>query len=364
LGGQRGRLIPKADRVQAIELIQEACTHGARKHKACDILDISVRTLERWEKGAGLEDQRRHAKRTPGNKLSAKEEQQILAVVNNEKYKDSPVSQIVPALADEGCYIASESTFYRVLRRNKQSTHRGNSKPKSHTRPRAAIASGPGQVWSWDITYLPTQIRGLFFYLYMIIDIYSRKIVGWSIHDEQLSTHAANLIHQACLDENVEQNQLRLHSDNGSPMKGATMLAMLENLGVAPSFSRPSVSNDNPYSESLFRTTKYHATFPSERRFETIIDARKWCEQFVRWYNNEHKHSGIKFVTPQQRHTGEDGLIRYKRHCVYEEAKVRFPERWSGNTRNWTLPGYVTLNPDKKQGLTTEKIDDILPLAV
>jgi transposase InsO family protein len=150
------------------------------------------------------------------------------------------------------------------------------------------------------------------------------------------------------LDEGVVQNQLILHSDNGAPMKGATMLVTLERLGVIPSFSRPSVSDDNPYSEALFRTVKYHPTFPMLNKFATILEARQWAEKFVKWYNNEHLHSALKFVTPQQRHSGHDGQIRANRHLVYEIAKARHPERWSGKMRDWSLPESVTLNPNKK----------------
>jgi len=196
--------------------------------------------------------------------------------------------------------------------------------------------------------YLPTLVHGLYFYLYIVVDIYSRKIVGWSIHENQSSELGSALIKQACLDENVSRDQLVLHSDNGKPMKGVTLLSMLETLGVIPSFSRPSVSDDNPYSESLFRTVKYHPTFPIESRFENITDARVWMEKFVTWYNTEHLHSGLKFVTPHQRHTGEDKVLLQKRHQVYQLAKQLRPERWAGNTRNWSLPETVTLNPDRK----------------
>jgi putative transposase len=165
-----------------------------------------------------------------------------------------PPCKIVPQLADTGQYIASESTFYRILREEKQLTHRQLSRPAKHSKPEAYIATSANQVWTWDITYLPSQTRGLYFYLYLIVDIFSRKIVGWSVHDVELSDLAASLIKQACLDENIPQGQVVLHSDNGGPMKGMTMRAMLESLGVLPSFSRPSVSDDNPYSEALFRT--------------------------------------------------------------------------------------------------------------
>jgi transposase InsO family protein len=254
----------------------------------------------------------------------------------------------VPLLADVGCYLASESTFYRVLRDAGQLTHRLKSKPAKYKRPEAYEAHQSNQVWSWDISYLPTQVRGLFFYLYFIMDIYSRKIVGWSIHEREDSEYASLLIKQACWDENVKVDQLVLHADNGSPMKGATMLATLQVLGVIPSFSRPSVSDDNPYSEALFKTAKYHQSFPWLDKFVTIFDARLWGEQFVSWYNNEHLHSALKFVTPHQRHSGEDNAIRIKRHAVYEMAKQQHPERWSGKTRNWWINKIATLNPNKK----------------
>jgi transposase InsO family protein len=251
-------------------------------------------------------------------------------------------------LADEGIYIASESTFYRILRSENQLTHRQLSRPAKHHKPKAYEASKANQVWTWDITYLPTQVRGLYLYLYMIVDIYSRKIVGFSVHDKESSEYSSGLITQACLDENVTRDQLVLHADNGGPMKAATMLATLEKLGVVPSFSRPSVSDDNPYSEALFKTLKYHPTFPIFTKFATISDARIWCIKFVEWYNNQHLHSALKFVTPQQRHSGMDKIIRAKRHAVYQIAKKQHPERWSGKTRNWEVLETVSLNPNKK----------------
>jgi len=350
LGGRRGRLIPSKTRAQAITLIKEACANGARKSKACEYLNLSLRTLERWSKANGLEDKRHCAQRAaPAHKITVQQREEILRIANSKPFCDIPPSKIVPRLADEGRYVASESTFYRILRDKNQLTHRQLSKPVKHHKPKSCTACAPNQVWSWDITYLPSQVRGVHFYLHMIVDIYSRKIVGWSIHYNESSEHAAGLIKQACLDEKVEREQLTLHSDNGSPMKGMTMLSMLQTLGVIPSFSRPSVSDDNPFSESLFRTLKYHPTFPAGSCFETISDARLWVERFTYWYNHEHLHSALKFVTPQQRHTGKDNVIRQKRHLVYQMAKQQHPQRWTGNTRNWDLPETVTLNPDKKR---------------
>lgn len=329
-------------------MILEACSSGARKRKACEILGLSVRTIERWEKENGFHDQRKVVKRIPRNKLTQEQYDMVILTANSVIYRDLPPSKIVPLLADEGKYIASESTFYRVLRAANQLTHRLASRPAKHHRPAAYEANGPNQVWTWDISYLPTRVAGLYFYLYIIVDVYSRKIVAFSVHDQELSSHAANLITQACLDERVLRHQLVLHSDNGVPMKGATMLATLEKLGVIPSFSRPSVSDDNPYSEALFRTVKYHPTFPMLDKFETILDSRQWSEKFVAWYNHEHLHSALKFVTPQQRHIGADKEIRASRHQVYQLARSRHPERWSGRTRDWSLPDTVTLNPNKK----------------
>lgn len=336
------------ERCQAILLIEEANESGARRNKACAVLGITVRTLERWEKADGAQDKRKFVLRVPGNKLTEHERQGVLAMANSEKYRDLPPSKIVPMLADCGQYIASESTFYRILRAEKQLSHRQTSRAAKHNHPTEYVADKSNQVWSWDISYLPTQVLGLYFYLYLIMDIYSRKIVGWSVHEQESSEKASLLLKQTYLDESVTADQLVLHSDNGAPMKGITMLAMLEKLGVIPSFSRPSISDDNPYSEALFRTVKYHPTFPMIEKFAMIADARVWCEKFAYWYNNQHLHSALKFVTPQQRHSGADHEIRAKRHQVYQEALGLHPERWSGNTRNWKINETVTLNPDKK----------------
>ena len=360
MGGKRGRLIPASERSQAIILIKEASLAGARKHKSCEILGVTLRTLERWEKDGGHHDKRASAPRVVANKLTPEENETVLTMVNSPPYQHLPPSKIVPLLADAGRYIASESTFYRILRKAKQLGHRLISKPAKQTRPEAYEAHAPNQVWSWDISYLPTQVRGIFFYLYFIMDIYSRKIVGWSIHETESSEHASMLMKQACIDEGVKERELVLHSDNGAPMKGATMLAMLQELGVIPSFSRPSVSDDNPYSEALFKTAKYHHSFPWLNKFASILDARTWGENLVTWYNNTHLHSALKFVTPAQRHSGKDDVVRMKRNNVYQTAKLQHPERWSGNTRNWLVTKVATLNPNKKSEKNRKEKNNII----
>ncbi|MDQ7048025.1 MAG: IS3 family transposase [Enterobacterales bacterium] len=346
-GKRRGQLTMSSEREAILSLITEACDAGARQSKACDIIGISAKTFQRWRQSANQIDGRLERNHEPKNKLNELERQQILAIANEDKYADLPPSKIVPLLADEGCYIASESTFYRVLKAAKQLKHREKvNKKTAEASSRALTATKPNQIYSWDITYLPTQVRGVFLYLYLVLDIYSRKIVGWQVYQNESSALAADLMTAICEQENIQKNQVVLHSDNGSPMKGATLLATLQELGIIPSFSRPSVSNDNPYSESAFRTLKYRPNYP-ESPFDGLLSARCWVAEFIAWYNKEHLHSAIKFVTPEQRHNGEDIKILKARHEVYQRAKKNNPIRWSGETRNWQPVGEVYLNPDK-----------------
>jgi transposase InsO family protein len=350
-------MISTPDRRRAVELIDEAVADGASMPRACEELQISLRTYQRWTSTQGevKADARPQAERPePANKLSTQEKQQIIETCNREEYSSLPPSQIVPALADQGSYIASESSFYRVLKQADQLHRRGKAQaPRTVGKPTSHQASAANQLWSWDITYLATTIAGMFYRLYLVMDIYSRKIVGWEVHENETADHASRLIRKACLAEGVSVGGLVLHSDNGSPMKGATMLATLQRLGLVPSFSRPSVSNDNPYSESLFGTMKYTPAFPS-KPFESLVAARDWVQGFVQWYNEQHRHSAIQFVTPAQRHRGEDHAILAKRKAIYEAAKQRNPQRWSGETRNWDPVGEVWLNPENSEKADAE----------
>jgi len=349
-------MISAPDRQQAVTLIHDAVAGGASVLHACGELALSPRTYQRWTQGDEIKtDGRPDARRpTPANKLSPEERQQIVATCNQASYQRLPPSQIVPALADQAIYLASEASFYRVLREAEQLQHRGKGQaPRTVTHPTSDKATGPNQVWSWDITFLRTTIAGHFLRLYLVLDIYSRKIVGWEIHDTERAMYAAQLIRQACLAEGIREPGLVLHADNGSPMKGATMLVTLQHLGVVPSFSRPSVSNDNPYSESLFGTMKDTPTFPA-KPFANIEAAREWVHEFVGWYNTTHRHSGIQFVTPAERHSGQHVEILQQRTAVYEAAKHRHPERWSRDIRNWTPAGEVWLNPEKTTSLRQE----------
>jgi transposase InsO family protein len=345
----------------AITLIDDAVIAGARCAKACEIIGLSERTLRRWRNSASLADKRQTpAPRTYEHALTEEEKALILTVSNSDQFKSLPPTQIVPKLADKGVYIASESSFYRVLKEHGQLQRRGREQSHhKHAKPQALIATGPNQVWSWDITYLPSDVRGEFYRLYLVIDVYSRFIVGWEVHDNESAEHASLLVRKACLRHKVRKDQLVLHSDNGSPMKGATMLSTLQKLGIIPSFSRPSVSDDNPYSEAMFRTLKYSPAYPS-KPFSSLNAARDWVHHFVAWYNNEHCHSGIKFVTPAQRHNGEDTVILEQRNATYQAAKTANPTRWKGRkTRNWAHENEVWLNPEKEKAVEPENLKQV-----
>ena len=314
---------------------------------------MSLRTYRRWYKAGKIqEDQRPKVVRSaPKNKLSDAEIQAILAECNSSEHASLAPSQIVPTLMDRGVYLGSESSFYRILNKFEQLNRRGQSQsPSKKSKPTSFAASGPNEVWSWDITYLPSAVKGQFYYLYLFEDIFSRKIVGYEVHEKECGQLAANLVRRCMLREQCFNTKLVLHSDNGAPMKSQTMKAKLEELGVQSSYSRPRVSNDNPYSEALFKTLKYCPQWPPSG-FNSLDEARDWVQGFVCWYNDKHKHSRINFVTPAQRHAGLDGEILSKRKEVLEAAKAKNPSRWSGDVRNCEPVGVVMLNPDKLENI-------------
>lgn len=331
-------------------MIDEATDSGATKSAACKEAGLSLKTYNRWFSKGEIRSDRRPScdRKSPGNKLSQKEEDLILETCNQKEYASLPPSQIIPKLADKGVYIASESTFYRVLKRHKQLAHRGKAKAATrHKKPTTHIADAPNKLWSWDITYLPHKVRGKYYYLYLIEDVYSRYGVAWEVHEEESGENAASLMTKAIIKEQCFKKPLVLHSDNGAPMKSLTLRAKLQELSITPSFSRPRVSNDNPFSESLFRTIKYSPSYP-EKGFASLTEARQWVNEFMDWYNNQHCHSGIKFVTPRQRHKGKDDKVLENRKKVYMKAKTKNPTRWSGNIRNWDKVLVVALNPEKE----------------
>jgi putative transposase len=329
-----------------LPLVAEAESRGAGLRAACEVVGICSRTVERWRARPEGDDRRCGPRHEAPNALSASEQARILAVMAAPLYVGLSPKQLVPRLADEGRYLASESTMYRLQRRFGLRVSR-RAGQRTHVARANVVhrAVGPSQVWSWDITWLPTVVRGRYLYLYLAMDVWSRRIVGWEVRERESPDLAAALIQRICVETGINPKGLVLHSDNGKPMRGATMMATLQWLGVVPSFSRPHVSNDNPYSEALFRTLKHTPAYP-RLPFASIEQAHAWVARFVDWYNSTHRHSGIRYVTPDERHFGREGAILARRHAVYVRARRKRPERWSRNTRNWTPVATVTLNPE------------------
>jgi putative transposase len=340
------------DRQTLVAEITAACAAGARLAPASALAGIDLRTFQRWRAGEGQvrADRRPEAARPrPAHALSEAERARLVALANEPRFAGTPPARIVPALADEGVYLASEASRHRVLRDHGQMRRRGRARPpRSAGPPSTHVAIAPGRVWCWDVTFLPTRVQGRWFYLFLILALYSRKIVGHAVHETDQAEHAAHLVRRTALAEGIHARAHRpvLHGDNGPSVKGTTVLAMLYWLGIAPSHSRPRVSDDNAYAEALFRTAKYRPGFPSAG-FADPAEARQWAAAFVYWYNHEHHHSGIRYVTPAQRHAGGDGSVLAARHALYQRARERNPRRWSGRTRNWTPIGAVTLNPER-----------------
>jgi len=293
-----------------------------------------------------MEDKRKGSHKKVVRKIAPEKKIELLKVVNSAKYCDMSPYEVVPMLLDQGRYICSVRTIYRLLEKEDLIHQRdGSKKRQKRAKPPQRIASGPNMVWCWDITWLAAAIRGLFFYAYVIIDIFDRSIVGWAVHEEESDVHSRSLFETLSRGEDIIFEYL--HSDNSSPMKGSTLMAFLDSLNVKVSFSRPRTSNDNPYIESLFKTLKYSSGYPI--RFKDIEHAREWMADFVNWYNTEHLHSSIGYVTPEQLRDGSAADIFKKRNEVMQRAKLENPECWgSRDTICWGAPEEVVLNPENK----------------
>lgn len=354
-------MIPIDARQHAVLIINEAVESGCGVAKACKEAGIDRRTFRRWTAIGDVDviaDARAEATRPlPSNRFTDKERARLLDSCHEPRFADVPPSQIVPVLADEGTYLGSESTYYRVLHEASEQHERGRARRRTAKPVSTHCATGPNQLWSWDVTFLASPTRGIYYYLYMILDIWSRKIVGYEVYESENGELASELFSRTVLAEGCRGKGVILHADNGAPQRSSTLRIKLDELGLRTSYSRPRVSNDNAYSESLFRTTKYRHDFP-EDGFKSVDGARVWVLDFVRWYNTEHRHSAIKFVTPSQRHNGEDVEILANRKRVYEAAKCRNPSRWSGEIRNWERLEEVWLNPEKKDSMPPEKLKE------
>jgi len=278
-------------------------------------------------------------------KLLADEEQRTLELLHSERFVDAAPGEVHATLLDEGVYLCSERTMYRILERVGETVERRQHTPRLYACPEL-IATKPNQVWSWDITKIKGPQTWTYFYLYKILDIFSRYTVGWMIAHRELAYLAEDLIAETCLKQGIEPDQLTLHADRGSSMTSKTVGQLLTDLGVTKSHSRPYVSNDNPYSESAFKTLKYRPGFPE--RFFSIEEVRQFCKAFFAWYNSEHRHSGIRMLTPESVHYGREKQVLLARQSVLDMAYARHPERFvRGLPTVEPLPKAVYINPPK-----------------
>lgn len=258
-------------------------------------------------------------------RLSAEEEALVLATLNSERFRDMAPGEVFATLLDEGVYLCSERTMYRILARHGQNVIRRQSAPRHYQRPEL-LATRPNELWSWDITKLKGPAKWTWFYLYKIMDVYSRYVVGWMVAHRELACLAEDLIAETLLKQEIVPGTLTIHADNGSSMTSKTVGQLLLDLGVAKTHTRPHVSNDNPYSEAAFKTLKYRPGFPG--RFGCIEDARSFCRDFFLWYNTEHRHSGIAMVTPRDVHYGAVEQRLNQRSAVLANAYLDHPERF------------------------------------
>lgn len=279
----------------------------------------------------------------PARALTKAERQAVLDVMHEERFVDMPPAQVWAALLDEGRYLCSVRTMYRILEGQGEVKERRDQRQTDYAKPEL-LAALPNEVWSWDITKLKGPVKWTYFYLYVILDIYSRYVTGWMPAHKESAKLAERLIKETCLKQGISRNQLTLHADRGSSMKSKCVALLLSDLGVTKTHSRPHVSNDNPYSESQFKTLKYRPGFPD--RFGSIEDARAFCADFFNWYNNEHHHSGIALMTPHMVHYGQATEVTAKRQTALDLAYQKYPERFINNKPAAPiLPAAAWINP-------------------
>ncbi len=323
-----------------VSLIGDAVKQGSRVKPACQVSGISYRSYQRWKNGTVIDRRKGSTKNVP-RRLSAEESELFYEVANQKKYRELTPGQVVASLLDTGVYYGSERTLYRILKSHNALVNRSEArKPSRYQKPPELIAIRPNQVWTWDITWMKTDVQGIFLYAYVIIDIFSRKIVGWSIEQSESPDLATSLYRRILSRGNVRPRFV--HSDNGGPMKGLSLVAFLTQMQVGLSFSRPRVSDDNPFIESFFKTVKYHVSYP--KVFTDISMARVWFADFIDWYNERHQHSALGYVTPQQKHSGVDVPIFEKRQEVLNRAAVAHPERFVIGARKVQPERVVILN--------------------
>jgi putative transposase len=315
------------------------------KKAACEALAVSRATFYRHV-NAHKTPARKNRRPAPPLALSSQERQTILDAAHEKRFWDASPYQIYATLLDEGRYIASISTFYRVLAANQEVRERRKQVSRPKYQKPELLATEPNQVWSWDITRLKGPAKWTYFQLYVIMDIFSRYVVGWMVAHRESAALAERLIVSTCEKQNIAGNQLTLHADRGSSMKSKPVAHLLSDLGVTKTHSRPHVSNDNPYSEAQFKTLKYSPSFPD--RFGSIQDARTFCQEFFNWYNSVHKHTGIGLMTPEQVHYGMAEKIQEQRATVLENAFKEHENRFRGKMpKPFPLPEAAWINKPK-----------------
>lgn len=309
---------------------------------ACNALAVSRAGFYRW-KNPGEDSGKKCIRPVPPLALSLEEQQRVLDTLHEERFVDKAPQEVYAALLDDGSYLCSVRTMYRILEAHKEVKERRNQlRHPVYTKPEL-LAEVPNQVWSWDITKLKGPAKWTYYYLYVILDIFSRYVVGWMVAGRESSSLAKKLIEQSCEKQGIQSSQLSIHSDRGPSMTSKTVAFLLADLGITKSLSRPYVSNDNPYSEAQFKTLKYRPEFPE--RFGCAEDSRSFCQGFFGWYNTGHYHSGIGFLTPEDVHYGRTEQIIRERQVVLNDAFAKHPERFKGKMpKPMALPEAVWIN--------------------
>ena len=354
-------MISDQDRREAYELITEAVNNGASLPKACQCLGLTDRTFRNWRKqiteGKELKDGRQDRSNfKPRNALSEEERKTLIERLTRPDVVDLSYAQAFWTLLDKGEYYGSLSTIYRVMKDAGLNARRDGTRQgvKRH-KPTSFEATGPNQVWTWDITYLrDARYKGKFFYAYAIVDVFSRLAVHAKVYDADNTEYARTFLNEAFHKYGIRPRSLVVYSNNGASMKANETKALLEEWGIISSHSRPRVSNDNPYSESFFRSLRYTDRYP-RKGFESIEAAQQWLEGYLSRYNEQSYHSGVNWVTPKSRFDGTEEAILKARKQVLEQARERHPDRWiSGRVRDCTPSGSQWLNPDKPDAPKTE----------
>jgi len=323
--------------------------------RACQALGVSHQALYRSRRTGPV---RARAKDTPGRRraLNSEEKAEVRNTLNSERFADQAPREIYASLLDEGTYLCSVSSMYRILRENQEVCERRNQLRHPAFAKPELLATGPNQIWTWDITKLLGPVKWTYFYLYVLLDLFSRFVVGWLIAPRESTELAEVLIAETCTRQAILPQQLTLHADRGAAMVAKPLAALLADLGVSESHSRPHVSNDNPFSEAQFKTMKYQPTYP--RRFGSLPDARSWAHVFFPWYNFEHHPSGLGLMTPAAVHFGQAAQLWQNRQAVLQQAYAIHPRRFvKGLPKPPTLPTAVWINPPPSEPARSDPDD-------